>query len=574
MIKEKNNVTLISLSSIGLFLTWIALVIFSAPLYQNLASSDPLAMINVLFPSFWVILIAFVGVCFVAFLQSAVPRWLHMLLLAQLSLMLFYTPFLISGFSWSPDSLWHGGVASYLPEIFSGVTVASSSYAHAYPLSFLVTYLVEQAGLDVFNYSLYVYPFVCTVLFSVLAYFFASRVLNSKTAFLAMLITLPALHYIELHVSPFSAGTLLFFISLIFFTYNGKLAKILGLTSLVLLVTVHPISPVMAAVYFFSCAIVGLFLKSDGSKKFNFSISPVYLFVFTCAIWGVWTLYASSVYPGVKTSVASVLNFNFLSRLLVVSDFATGGAGFIYPTIHYLSLGIYALILFLFFSGRLISVADLKRFFGRMISVLTAKRLSFIFAAVIYAALGFLLYLSSGERFLLGRGLLYFIFFGSLIIVSYFITQPTKWKSVRLMLFLKARLLVVFALIIFLVCTFPVISYSKEAYNTFTPSANAGLQFMSTNTDLSEHSLSMSNSQQLASYVNITNGLTTVRFPPNMSKVNPDIVAMRINGYFQVSMRTDLSFTNNSYTQLSDYLTQSSEYNRVYSNQNFDVYVK
>lgn len=566
MIEVRNNVRLISLSSIALFSTWIAVVIALAPFYQNLAGSEPLSMIDVLFPSFWIILLAFVGICFVAFLQSGIPRWLHMLLLAQLSLMLFYTPFLISGFSWSPDSLWHGGVASYLPEIFSGVDVASSAYAHAYPLSFFITYLAEQTGINVFTYSLYIYPVVCTILFSVLAYFFASRVMDSKTAFLAMLITLPALHYLELHVSPFSAGTILFFVALIFFSYKGKLTKILGLVSVFLLVIVHPISPIMLAVYFFSFALVGFFFKTNIPHKLKSNLSNIGFLIFTGVLWGVWTIYAGSVYTGVQTSVASFFDLTFLSRLFVVSDFATGGAGFIYPWIHNLSLGIYALILILFFSGHLPSYKDLRQFFERKLSDLTVKRLSLIFAAIIYAALGFLLFLSSGERFLLGRGLLFFIFFGSLVIASYFVSQSLRWRSFRFAF--------VFVLVIFLFCTFPVISYSKEAYNTFTPSANTGLSFLSSNTDLSAHSVSMSYSQQLASYANISNGLDIVRFPPNMSSVNPDIVAMRINGYFLVSMRNDLSFENNSYTRLSDYLIRSSEYNKVYSDSNFNIYVK
>ena len=566
MIRAETNVRLVALSSVALFSTWVAVIFVLAPNYQNLAGSDPLAMINVLFPSFWIILLAFVGICFFAFLQSGLPRWLHMFLLVQLSLMLFYTPFLISGFSWSPDSLWHGGVASYLPEIFSGANVASSGYAHAYPLSFFITFLAEQIGLDVFTYSLFVYPVICIVLFSALAYFFASRVLDSKTAFLAMLITLPALHYIELHVSPFSAGTILFFVTLIFFTYSGKLSKILGLISIILIVIVHPISPIMLAVYFFSSALVGLFFKSNTPKKLSSKLYSVYLLVFTGILWALWTTYSSSVYIGVQTSIASVFDLGFLSRLFTVSEFTTGGAGFIYPWIHNLSLVIYVLILFFVLSGHLPSFGDIRRFFERKLSTLSIKRLSFIIAAVMYAALGFLLFLSSGERFLLGRGLLYFIFFGSLVIASYFMSQSLNWSRIRVA--------VVFFLIIFLVCTFPIVSYSKEAYNTFTPSANSGLRFVSTTTDLSEHTVSMSSSQQLASYANISNGLKTIPFPPNMSLVNPDVVAMRVNGYFFVSMRNDLSFTNNSYTRLSDYLVQSSEYNRVYSNSDFDVFVK
>jgi hypothetical protein len=117
-----------------------------------------------------------------------------------------------------------------------------------------------------------------------------------------------------------------------------------------------------------------------------------------------------------------------------------------------------------------------------------------------------------------------------------------------------------------------VVSYSKEAYNSFTPSAGAGLSFLSTKVDLSQRNVSMSSRQQLASYVDLSKGLILLPFPPNSSETLPDIVAMRINGYFLLSMRTDLSFTNNSFTQLSQNLTSSPFYNKVYSNSRFEVF--
>jgi len=128
-------------------------------------------------------------------------------------------------------------------------------------------------------------------------------------------------------------------------------------------------------------------------------------------------------------------------------------------------------------------------------------------------------------------------------------------------------------LVVFLVCTFPVISYSKEAYNPFTPSADAGLQFLSDKVDLSQHSVSMTSSQQLASYANLSEGLDLVRFPPNLASNEPDVIAMRINGYFLISMRNDLSFTDNGYTRLAANLEEDSDYSKVYSNSQFEVFV-
>ncbi len=123
------------------------------------------------------------------------------------------------------------------------------------------------------------------------------------------------------------------------------------------------------------------------------------------------------------------------------------------------------------------------------------------------------------------------------------------------------------------------ISYSKEAYNTFTPAANMGLSFIGTYVDVSQRTISMGMVQQLASYVNLSRGLHMVEFykltgPEELDALSPDIVVLRINTYYAVSMRYDASFENNSYTQLSDALEQNPSYIRVYSNSQFEVYVK
>lgn len=566
LLNAGKKVPVIGLVSVFIFSLWAILVLRLAPQFQNTADTDPLAMINVLFPFFWIILLAFVGVCFAAFVQSDSPRWLHMLLLGQFSLMLYFTPFLLSGFSWSPDSLWHGGVASYMPEVLSGGTVALSNYAQAYPFSFLTTYLVERVfGISVFTYTLYIYPIICTVLFSVLAYFFASRIFGPKAAFLAMLFTLPALHYVEMHVSPFSAGTIILLLPLILLTFESRLARVLSFLSIIVLVLVHPISPIMLGVYFFSVVVVGFLFRRRARTEAGapaFSVLPYFLFI--SIVWFSWTaFYAMSVYLGVQIAIASIFDFGFLTRLFYASDFAVGGAGFIYPWIHELSLVIYGLFLVLIL---LPGFKDVRRFIGKKLDAAMYKRVSLSLASIIFAAMGFLLFLSSGERFLLGRGLLFFIFMGSMVIATYFVDQAPRWK--------RAKTILALSLVVFLVCTFPVVSYSKEAYNTFTPSANAGLSFLSSKVDLSQLSLSMSSSQQLASYVNLSEGLNLQSFPPSLNSSNSEVIAMRINGYFLISMRSDLSFTNNSFTRLSSYLDEEPGYNKIYSNARFEVYAR
>jgi hypothetical protein len=561
--------SILALISILAFFSWGIMTIAAIPQFQNSAATDPLAMVNVLFPQFIGLLLVYVGVCFVAFLQTDSPRWLHMLLVGQFAVMLYFTPFLLSGFSWSPDSLWHGGVAEYMPEVLSGSTSVLTQYGQTYPFSFLISFFIESVlGIGVFTYTLYIYPLISIIIISELAYTFAARMFNHKIALLSMLLTLPALHYFEPHASPFSMGTILVFSALILLTFKSRKAKALSFGLILLLTITHPISPIVLGIYLLAAMLVAFVFRRVANEDDyvpKTSLSP--MFIFLGLIWFSWTIYwARLYYPGVQVAVLNVLNLKFLSKLFLASEFTVGGQSFIFPEVSDISLAIYAIFLLLFLAPFMWnSIRILFRRGKTQLTYRSYKLLTLSLAALSYAALGYMLFLSSGERFLLGRGLLFFIFMGSIVIATYLIGLR-QIKS-------KVKTLLIFGLVAFLVCTFPLMSYSKEAYNTFTPSAGAGLNFLSSNVNLSQENLSMAMDQQLASYANLSKGLKLVDFPPNMT-LAPDVIAMRINAYFVLSMRYDLSFENNSYTRLSENLTVNPFYNKFYSNSKFEIYAR
>lgn len=572
-LKRPNKLMLLS-SSMVLFVLWMFFVLNVRPNFYNSASIDPLAMINVLFPYFWIILSVFALVCIATLCLEANTRWLHMSLLLQLSLMLYFTPFLLSGFSWSPDSLWHGGVANYMPEILSGSNLTLSNYARSYPFSFITTYSVEQVlGVDVFIYTLYVYPIVCIIAISTLAYIFATRVLNPEMAFVAMLLALPALHFIEPHVSPFSAGTVLILISFILLTVEGKVARALSFLSILILTLTHPISPVSLGIFLTAAILVNMFHKRSCSYQpatlLRGASSLVSTLLFLGIIWFAWTVFqAMPTYISVKIAVLNIFNLNFLRRLMCVSEWTTSGHSFIYTEIHQLNLAIYIIFLS---SISILSLLDL----GRIVLAWkkhvgtdyeSYKRIMLAFASIFYAILGYMLFLASGERFLLGRGLIFYILTGSMCISMYLVRQTQKGKTFKDSLTL--------GLIFFLLFSFPIISYSKEAYNTFTPSAGAGLSFIYNNINPSKYSISMSAAQQLASYVNLSRDLNIFRYPPNLNNSIPDFVALRINSYFSISMRYDMSFEDNAFTRLKDDLERNPNYSKIYSNSRFEIYAR
>lgn len=551
------------------FFIWLIMVLELQATYVSAVKSDALAMVNILFPYFWIILFSLIFICLYVFYRKDSPIWLHMVLLAQLSLMLYYTPFLLGGFSWSPDSLWHGGVAEYIPSILSGSRYVLTEYGQSYPFSFLITYGSERLlQVNIQTYSLYIFPPVCIALISSLAYFFLTRITNKSTAFIAILFALPALHYLEPHVSPFATGTVLLLASLVLLTYTGIKATVLNLLVIVALVLTHPISPLFLGIYASSVLIVSLmrqrrdFIKSKATRNLT-KINVVLLFAFLVIFWSYWTIYeAAPSYMGVKTPVLNILNLGFISNLVKAVEWTAGGQGFIYPLISQLSLFIYALFMvgvlavFVFNLFKIIKKKD----------GLTSVRIELSLAALLSAVMSYLLFSSSGERFLLGRGLIFFLLLGSACLATYI--SRDNLKRFRIQTAFS------FVFVLFLVCTFPIIAYSKEAYNTFTPPAEAGLVFISTKVDLSNKTLSMTSDQQLASYADLTKGLNLVGFPTNMTQKKPDVLVLRINSYYFIAMRYDMSFSNNSYTALCDYLANDTVYNQIYSNSQFEVYIK
>lgn len=555
--------------SLFLFALWLLLVLISRPTFASAVLSDPLAMINVLFPYYWIILGAFVVLCVFTFLKKDSPRWLHATLLVQLALMLYYTPFLVGGFSWSPDSLWHAGVARYLPSILSGANLPLTEYAQSYPFSFAVTYGAENIlQINVVTYTLYVFPPICIALISGLAYFFISRITEKQTAFLSMLIALPALHYIEPHVSPFATGTVLLLASLVLLTYRGMKYVALNVALIVALVLTHPISPLFLGVYIFGLLLFGSTSITFGQSLKRLRLNLILLLAGLGVFWFFWTYFvAAKNYVGITAPLNNVLSLDFLNGLSGAVQFTTGGQGFIFPQIGQLSLLIYAIfgILILTICVTNLFVALRKR---RGLQPTSRIQLQLAFTALGSAAIGYLLFSSSGERFLLGRGLLFFLLMGSVCISSFIMNAKFK----------KPRILTALAIgfIVFLAVTFPVVSYSKEDYNTFTPDSQAVLTYLTTQMDLTNKTISMGYYQQLAAYANLSEGFNPLGFPPDMNLTiqKPDIVVLRLNYYYLLAMRYEFSFTNNSYTRALEYLENTTNYREVFSNDQGQIWVR
>jgi len=564
--------THIAIASLIIFLVWIFYIESIAGTFQTIHNVDPLSMIDALFPYFWIILILLALLCIVCLCFDINSRGLHSLLLGEIALVLFYTPFVLSGFSWNPDALWHGGIAAYIPQIMKGpipTNIPLGTYAQSYPLSYVLTYSVEKiTGLSLIAYGTYLYPFFIILLTALLGYIFLSRLFTPKIAFLSMLFALSSMHFIEEHVSPFSLGTVLVLGALVMLTIDGRLAQGLLFLLILFCVITHPISPISLGIFLIPIVLLTMLKEKLG---FTGSLNSINLRVstktvmFLVILWLGWTLYWSfSVYKSIGYTIDRILSLSFVSQIEHVSRFTSTG-GFYYQNISLLEETIYAIvaafalitILINLYKLALHKKRNLTDFLGLLFSLL----------AILFAVFAYALFLSTGEQTLLGRGLIFYVFAGGVCMALLLQEVPKGGHK----FFRPKSLLTIFLIMLFFV-SYPVVSYSREAYNTFTPSFGQGLSFLSTIPNLNDLNVSMSSYQQLAAYVNLSKGLNYVNYslPVNVSGAN--LWVLTVNSYFDNALRYSLSFQNNSYTQIKESLQTNTTYDEIYSNPSFDVY--
>lgn len=560
--------TRVAAVSLLIMTLWLFLIARVAGTFQTVHNVDPLSMIDVLFPYFWILLILLVSLCLTCHYMGMNSKWLHSLLLSEIALFLFFTPFMLSGFSWNPDGLWHGGIASYMPQILGGAKLPLGVYAESYPLSFVLNYFMEEVtGLSVFMYGLYVYPVLSTLVTTLLGYLFLSRLFSPRAAFLSMLFALPAMHFIEPHTSPFSLGTIFVLGALVLLTIDGKLAR--GLLFLMIFagILTHPISPLSLGI-FLTAVILLTFLS--GKLRFTRLYGGIqsrvsYRILLVLAIlWFAWTMaWSFSTYQSIGYTISRIVSLRFLSQIEHVSQFTTSG-GFMYRNISLLEQSVYVIIAA--FAIIIIVLNLLKLALHKKTNYLDSLGVLFSLLTLAYAAYSYALFLSTGEQTLLGRGLLFFVLTGG-VCMALLLNHHSSTSRI-----FKAKSLLLAFCIMFFFVSFPVVSYSREAYNTFTPSSGSGLSFISTYANLSRLSVSTSADQQLAAYVNLSNGLKLEDYPPQLNESRPDFVILRINLFFSAALRYDRSFENNSYTRLRDSLQVNVGYDVIYSNPAFDVY--
>jgi len=292
------------------------------------------------------------------------------------------------------------------------------------------------------------------------------------------------------------------------------------------------------------------------------------MILFVAAVYLIWTmLWVRTIYESVWWAIRSFVTLRFIAELMNAASFTT--SGFLFKDIYATQLAVYAVLLVF---PTICILINLRRWkFGRNGKPVNHIEALFAIVSLAYVVFSYALYLAGRDHHLLADGLIYFSIMSSVSMGFVLLSQTRSPVSPRL------RSLCFLGLLVFLYVSFPIVSFSKEAYNTYVPSQNAGLTFVAGYVDAYNNSLAMSSDQQFVPYLNMSKsiGLLSLRatnFPPNLNKTHPDYVVIHANSFFVRALRYDLSLQENRITLARDYLERSVLYDKVYSNRDFNLY--
>ena len=567
--------------SVVLLFCWLIIVNVAYPTFQNSRLDDPFAETNSLIPYFFIVIIAFAVLCLYA-TWSGIGDWkLHTLLLFEFSLILWFTPYLMSGFIREPDSIWHASVGSNVGYVLAGNTTMFSRYSELYPGSYVLSkILLTSLGVDILPYIRLIFPIIYSYIVIILCYSISRKFLGGRYGFVSMLPVILGFHYIKLYPCPSTIGFVLLLtliLLLIIQRINLMYISLMTLCFLILAIT-YPIYPLFFLGVVLILYLTFLIYKIENKKR------ALRIFILIVSIpFVIWLL-------GVEIFGDSFDN-GLLSRILdAIMVLFTGkgaGGGFAFPTIliinitAYLSYGI---IMIFFVSLFILSNHRKNQGIKHNIFNIISKHghiRTYLFcviclSAIMTALLGMLSFT------LIERGLSLFIFFSSIYILSMFRLMSRKYRHnihtqhVARIFFKRKYPMIFFVIwVVTLAFAYPIIAYSIDSYTSIPQSENIGLEHISTVADFQDKSVHIAMPGQLAYYLEpeVNFSYYTSSYA-NYEELNVNILIYRNTAYYFIGMRSEASLDNNSYTRSIDNISISDDFNKVYSSSTVDVFVR
>jgi hypothetical protein len=538
------------------------------PLFQNTRLQDPLAEMHSLFPLYYIVLILLIISATLVILYNSKNKFINFTILLLIAITLWYTKYYLAGFTWEPDGPRNLGVALQIPQILNGFSFPSSAYGAQYPISYIIEYSIYNiSGLSSSIY-LHLMPMVNIIIFTSLIYTFTSKLFNFRIAFFASLLSILGMHYVIFIMGAHTTGLILLMSVLILILYKGISWASLAIVMTLTVVFSHPISPILLGIF------LGAGLLAYYSRQNIKSQIIIAGLLFICILG--WYFWPQISFVSSQDSILSSITENLSNRILP-DDLnntlqLTMGQSFLYSYISSINRVIYLLygllVSILIFLVLFITYRKHGNFRSWVIFLggLSRNNLYLIIVAPILLVATILM--SELDPVLMERGLTLAIMAISGIVASLFYVLLKRTTGFNKILMWSGTFLV----LIILVLTFPLVSYSIDAYSSFPSSEEHGLEFISDHSQLSSKILVDSSAPQIILFQPVMNNSLSTFSSLIIEK--SDIFIIRSTAYYYASLRYDFSFDNNRITRNKNILDTSLEINSIYFNPTTSIYLK
>ena len=569
IVTNRTTILLVLLLSIIAVICYVISLKVAYPLFQNTRLTEPLASLQALFPLYYVAIVLIAAAGLLRLVSAINSRALDLWLLVLFALMLWYTPHALAGATYQLDGLKFMGVANRIPELLAREPVVSSmtGYGRHYPTSFIFHWIcIKVIGVEPFFYLNILFPLLYLCLFVLLFYLFISGLFNNRIAFFSLLLGIPGLHYMQLHPSPHTIGSLLMVTAMVFMLKRGAASIIALVTAVLATVISHPISPLILLIFLAIFFLTSL-LRERGTRQATLVAVTVFCFLG----WLLVRLFSIIPAPEALTTWTSAKYGADLLKSVLPDDFSRTthyllGVAFVYSPIYNLNKGIYflyAAVAMLMMSWTvtvdLLRLRNIKTWVMKL-GGLTQSQLFLLIAAPLLLILTVLLgEYELGEYGLIERSLTVIVLALSTLIASVLL----RLLSHAVLQKIKVWFYVI--LVVLLTLSFPIVSYSKDAYTSIPESEKSAVGFVEAN-----QLITVKSDQRVI--------IPSFQLAYWSWDIKPfrqyDVFIFQSTTFYYKSMRIDLSFTDNEFVRVREAIVKGRDYNKLYNNPTTEVFLQ
>lgn len=558
-------VLLLAISALAVYLLAIRL---AYPVFQNTRLTDPLAELHSLFPLYYIALFLLAVAAVLIFVFRINNRGVQILVLLIFGIMLWYTRYYLAGFSWEPDSARNLGVSLRINDILDGTVFHHSGYGSQFPIpAVLENVIFTVSGMSTGAYF-HLIPFVWIIVFVLLLYVFGNSLFSPLTGFLTAFLAMAGMHYMIFITGAHTIGVLLLLTTLVLMFRTGLKWRLLTVALIIVVVLTHPVTPPLLAV-FLGAAFIAYISRRTVKAQLIFAG----LLVLCLAGWLLWPT-LSTLAPDALgvTPPASDIPSRLIPRDFHTTILYLFGSPFVFDAIYTLNKVVYGVYILFILAviGTVIGRTQRKNISWlvttKQLGGLSRSQWFLIICSPILVVAAALL--AETEHALIERGLTLAILTMSGVIAS---VAVAYWESGgRIFRRVVGGLAVSFVL--FVTMTFPVITYSIDAYSSFPKSEEKGLEFISENIYMNDKVFISSFSQQIILYQPLTKNTLLVN-KDNIIE-NGDVFALRSTGFYYAAIRNDVSFTDNRWLNYKAMVESSTAVNAIYYSPTMQVFLK